>query len=590
MKAAVKRYRSRAAGRSDVNCSVKLKRFAAIIIATGILTTSGIPAARAAYTPPYPTLRIGLFFGSNELQSGNLQNVSGLGRGFEFGYFNGNREFVPVGAYVEDTNISMLVDRNMTWHPGDGGGAGEYREGTEGPVVVGCFHAQLDIAYNSFEEAKAVADNYEDSYVKFNSGRFIVLMGSYTTRDEANAAIASMGTGGLVVESGTSNTIAVVKTGTNTMLFEYDYGAGNYLGVRPLPEDDEKCETWFKGYRYRGAFQYARRDGALLTIVNYVEIEDYVGGVIQHEMSNTWPLEALKAQACCARTYALSSIGRHGAAGADLCTEEHCQVYRGRGGSNARTDQATEETAGMYITYNGELCETYFSSSNGGASESCVNVWGTARPYLIGVIDPYEADVAARIPSYNWRITYTQTEITQRLRARGYDCATIVGMAVTRYTPTGNVLTVTMTDANGKTWPFSRRSELITALGVPTQHFNIGNAAWEPGGMYANDPAQPVDTGSQYYAVGGSGQAVAVPGDTVYAITGSGSIEVLTGEDGSSAGGSSSGMVNGVFVINGRGRGHNVGMSQWGAFSMAEYHGKDYIDIIKFYYTGVEVG
>ena len=567
-----------------------LIRYVAFVIAIVALASLTAPVSAASYTPPFQVLRIGLYFGSDVLQSANLQNVSGRGSGFEFGYYDNNREFVPIGAYVEETAISMLMDRNMTWYPGDGGGAGEYREGTQGPTVVGCFHLQLDLAYNSFEEARAVAANYESSYIKFDSGRFIVLMGNYTTRDEANAAIASIGQSGLVVEAGTSNTIAVVRTGTNKMLFEYDYGGSHQLVVRPRSEYGENCETWFKGFRYSGGFQYARMDGALLTVINYVDIEDYVKGIIPYEMNNTWPLEALKAQACCARTYALSSIGRHGATGADLCTEEHCQVYLGRARANALTDQAVEETAGMYVTYDGQLCETYYSSSNGGASESSANVWGQALPYLQGVVDPYEADVAAKIPGYVWSISYTPAQITQRLRSRGYDCATIVSMRVDAYTPTGNVLTVKMTDANGRSWNFSRRAELITALGVPTQHFNIGNARWEKGGVYANVPAQLVDPGAQHYAVDSWGQVIPVPEGTMHAITGSGNVEAVSGETGNSAGGSNDGMVNGAFRINGAGKGHNVGMSQWGAFSMAENHGKNYIEIIQFYYYGVEVG
>jgi len=565
-------------------------KLTAMLIAVVMSVLLSPTSAIATYSPPVSILRIGLFFGSNVLPSANLQNVSGSGSGFEFGYFDSDRNFVPTGAWTDETGISMLMDRNMSWYPGVGGGTGEYREGTGGTITVGCFHIQKDTAYDTFEQAKAASESYQDSYVKFNSGRFYVLIGQYTSRDAANNAISSLGLNGVSVEAGTSNTIAVVRTGTNRVLFEFDYGATHYFGVRPKPAGSERCETWFKGYRYTGGFQYARRDGALLTVINYVEIEDYVRGILPYEMSNSWPLEALKAQACCARTYALSSLGRHSASGADLCTEEHCQVYRGRGASNARTDQAVDETAGMYITYNGQLCETYYSSSNGGASESAVNVWGQERPYLLGVVDPYEADVASRISGYNWTITYTPAEITQRLRERGYNCASIVSMAVTEYTPTGNVLTVTMVDSNGRSWAFTRRSQLITALGVLTQHFNIGNAAWEPGGIYANDPAQQIGVGSQYYGIDGRGTTVAVPDGSMYAVTGSGEVEIVSGESGANTGGSDTGLVNGVFTIRGRGRGHNVGMSQWGAFSMAEYHGKSYIEIIQFYYTGVEVG
>jgi len=568
--------------------SLKVFAIAMTVCVLGAITA---PVSSATtYTPPVSTLRIGLYFGPTALPSANLLNVTGSGSGFEYGYFDENRNFIPIGVTTDETAISMLMDRNMSWYAGVGGGAGEYREGTEGTSLVGCFHIQIDANYDTYDQAAAAAENYNDSFVRYRSGRFYALMGQYTTRDAANSAISSLGLSGVIVDAGTSNTITVVKTGTNRILFEFDYGGTYGLGVMPRSVSGENCETWFKGYRYSGGFQYSRRDGALLTVINYIGIEDYVKGILPYEMSNTWPLEALKAQACCARTYALSNLGKHDADGADLCTEEHCQVYRGRGAANARTDQAVDETAGQYVTYNNDLCETYYASSNGGASESAVNVWGEDKPYLVGVIDPYEAAVAARIPGYDWTITFTPAELTQRLQERGYNCATVVSAVVSQYSPTGNAITVTITDANGKPWVFSKRAGMLTALGTPTQHFYIGNAVWETGGIYANDPAQQIDPGTPYYSIDGGGVAVAVPDGQMYAITGTQDIEAVSGETGASAGTSSTGLINGVFTIQGRGRGHNVGMSQWGAYSMAEYYGKNYIDIIQFYYTGVEIG
>ena len=562
-------------------------RAAAIALIMCILTTLAAPAAAAPYTPPYTTLRIGLNYGSDALPSANLQNVDGLGRGYDFGYFDNSREFVPIDAWTGESRISMLMDRNMVWNAGVAGGSGEYREGTEGSAVVGCFHIQLNAGYNTFDEAKAEAGKYNNAFVRYQSGTFLVLIGSYTTRAAAESAMSSSGIG-ISINSGTSNTITVTVTGTGTILFEFDMGS-TPLGVMPKQIANEKPETWFKGHRYYGGFQYARRDGAQITVVNLVETEDYVKGVVPNEMGNLWPLEALKAQACCARTYALASLNKHNSNGFDLCTTEHCQVYRGRTMTNERTDQAVNETIGMYITYEDKLCQTYYSASNGGASESVENVWTEALPYLRGVIDPYEADVATRIPNYNWTITYTPAQITERLRSRGYNCSTIVSMVVTQFTPVGNVLTVTMTDSNGKKFTFSKRAQLITALGISSQRFYIGDAKWDPGSIFINDSPTPVDPSAPRYGIDGNGNIFQVPGDSMYAITGSGKIEKVEGESSGSSGESSTGLINGVFTIRGTGRGHNVGMSQWGANSMATYHNKNYADIIKFYFTGVEI-
>ena len=565
-------------------------RFITMLITICISGALFAPVSGASYTPPYQTLRIGLYYESSAIPSANLQNVSGLGSGYEFGYFDTNRQFVSVGVVTNETRISMLMDRNMVWYPGDGGGAGEYREGTSGDVVVGCFHIQLNSGYNTFGEAKTEADKHRNAFVRYQSERYLVMIGQYITRDAANNALSSMGLGNsAAVDAGTSKTITVTRTGTDIILFEFDLGS-TPLGIMPRATGNNKSETWFKGFRYNGGFHYARRDGAFITVVNMVATEDYIKGILANEMNNTWPMEALKAQACCARSYAFATLNRHNTNGFDLCVTEHCQVYRGRNGTNERTDQAVNETAGMYITYNGELCQTYYASSNGGASESVENVWNAPLPYLKGVVDPYEADVAASLSNYRWTIKYTPAQITERLRSRGYNCATIVSIVATKLTPTGNVLTVTMKDSNGKEWSFSKRGELITALGVPTQRFNIGGPGSEAGRIYANDPAQQLGSGSQYFVIGSDGATVAVPGDSMYAITGSGSVIAVEGETATSSGGSATGLVDGVFTINGTGRGHLVGMSQWGAYSMALYHNKNYVDIIKFYFTGVEVG
>ena len=564
--------------------------FVSLMVAFAIAASLCPVISHASYTPPVSTLRIGLYYNTTALQSANLQNVSGFGSGFEFGYYDSNRDFVSIGAWTYETEISMVMDRNMSWRPGVGGGAGEYQEGTDGTIVLGCFHIQIDAYYDTYEQAEAVAGQYYDSFVKYESGRFAVMTGQYKTRTGAEEAIINAGMTGCSVNAGTTNTITIVRTGTNRILLEYDDNGRNQLGVRPMQAYGEKPETWFKGYRYCGGFQYARLNGALITVANYVNIEDYIRGILPYEMSNAWPLEALKAQACCARTYALAALNTHSAYGFDLCTTEHCQVYRGRGQANERTDLAVDETAGMYVTYNGTLCITYYASSNGGASENSENVWAEALPYLRGVVDPYEADVVSKISNYYWTITYTPEQITQRLRSRGYNCSTIVSMVVGEFTPSGNVLKVVARDADGRSFTFNKREELITALGVPTQHFSIGKEADVPNSIYVNDPAQALDSDSQLYAINSSGAAAAIPDGEVYAITGTGSIDAVSGEGGSTGSSSSNGMINGVFIINGSGRGHSLGMSQWGAYSMAEYHGKDFIEIIKFYYTGVDVG
>lgn len=539
------------------------------------LASSGYHNARA-YTPSFTTLKVGLYYGGTALPAANLQNVTGYGNGYQFGILDINRQFIPLGASTSETKISVLRDRNMVYSSS----TNNYSPGTSGDILVGCFHIQLSNTYTTYSDAQTAAGSYESGFVKYSSGKFYVCIGNYLSADAANAAIAQKGLASCSVTSGTTSTVTVVKTGTNTILFEFEYGSACNLVVMPVSSNGTKCQTWFKGYRYYGAFQYTRTDGGDLSVYNCVNIEDYAKGVIPYEMSNTWPLEALKAQAVCARTYAIANLGKH--SDFDVCTTEHCQVYRGIGSSNGTTDSAVDQTAGQYLTYNGQLCNTFYASSDGGATENSENVWSEAIPYLRGVVDPYEADVATIITGYNWTVTYTSAEITSRLRNKGYNCGTIVSMAVSQYTDVGNVYKVTLTDDSGKKFTFTKGESIRLALGVYSIHFSISGGA-SSGDVYVNGANTKISGGLQSsYAISGSGLSEILGQNNVYAITGTGETVAVETETPQ--------QTDCVFTIKGTGRGHSIGMSQWGAYSMAKYHGMTYRQILSFYYTGVTIG
>jgi stage II sporulation protein D len=537
-----------------------------------ILTLPFFVPRAAAYQPAYANVIVGLFYGANALPGANLQNVTGCGAGYEFGMLDSSRQFVSIGAVTAETKISMLRDRNMVYKDG------QYVAGTDGSVVVGCFHIQLNTYYATYAEAEAQAQLYSGGFVKYSFGKYYVCVGEYLSQAEAEEAIVSRGFIDASVTSGTTDTVVVVVTGTDRILLEYENGSGSGLVVRPLSPDGTKPQTWFRGYRYYGMFQYIRTGGGDLTVLNVVDIEDYVKGVLPYEMANNWPLEALKAQAVCARTYIAAFRGKHGIF--DVCNTEDCQVYRGTGQANATTDRAVDETAGQYLLYNGSLAVAYYSSSNGGASENSENVWPNSVPYLRGVIDPYEEAVAGQIPNYKWTVTYTREEITQRLRNRGYNCGTIVSMAVTETTPTGNVYKITLKDENGRSFTFTKGESVRSILGVRSIRFTIND--------FTGDEIVYVDEGStlgslvsKAYAIGRDLVASILGRNDVYAINGKGEKVIVLKEDND--------VPSDIFVIRGTGHGHNVGMSQWGAYSMALCYNKTYREILTFYFTGVTI-
>ena len=319
--------------------------------------------------------------------------------------------------------------------------------------------------------------------------------------------------------------------------------------------------TWFKQNKYRGAFEYVNTDGAV-TVINYVALEDYVKGVVPYEMTPSWNVEALKAQAVCARSYAWGSLGKHEEAyGFDLCNTTNCQVYRGETGATENSNDAVDETAGEILYYDNEPVIGFFFSSDGGATEDAENVWGYDYPYLKGVADPYE-DVDA---AYNgrWSVTLTADQIAEKLRAAGKSIGTVRTVAVTRFTELGNVNELTITDTAGDSVVLTN-SACRTVLGLNSIRYTVSGSSGTP----AKLPTAGGRVGVVSRVVGGR-----IASASPASLAGSGMVSV----SGSS------------FTFNGTGWGHNVGMSQYGAKAMAE-QGFDYEEILTFYFTDIEVG
>lgn len=165
---------------------------------------------------------------------------------------------------------------------------------------------------------------------------------------------------------------------------------------------------------FRGALELrpaAARPGSL-QVVNAVGLDDYVRGVIAAEMPASWAIEALKAQAVVARTYAIAT-NKNGP-GYDHFADARSQVYGGVIAETARTDIAVAETRGRVVTYDGQPVETYFMSSSGGRTESVENAFGgPPKPWLVSVADPY--DRAPGNSYYRWTRTFTLAEAERKL-------------------------------------------------------------------------------------------------------------------------------------------------------------------------------
>ena len=538
---------------------------------------AAVPICTAiAFASADDTLRVGLYYdgsGSNgALISANLENY--VGAGYQFGYYDAERNFVKLGE-TDETRISMSQDLNL-YVQSDGSYT---TSAVNGVPVIGCHHLQLTQTFPSYDEASAKAEELEHSFDMafpvYDHGVFAVRVGSFLSAADAQEALQDAGLSA-EVNSGSAYTVTVTKSCTDEILFEYDDGGDTFLGVMPKAASGEKAETWFKGYRYYGGFEYdrsAKLSGGRINVINVVDVEDYVKGVVPFEMSPSWPTEALKAQAVCARTYALCQ-SKHRSRNFDVCATTNCQVYHGSSGSHEGSDLAVDATAGLKLYYDGKLIEPPYYSSNGGASENSENVWSAALPYLRGKQDPYEnADL---IPNYAYEKTYTGADLGARLRKRNFNIGTVIAVQPT-YTEQGNILSIVFTDEAGNTAEVKKEACRLM-LGTPSMRFTISESTVSPSGDGTNRSL------SGFFS--SIGKVLHQPVKEIHQR--SPLEQLLLEKSGAGTSDPSQTAAANVFVVRGTGSGHNVGMSQYGAYAYAK-QGGTFEDILHFYYTGVTI-
>ena len=292
---------------------------------------------------------------------------------------------------------------------------------------------------------------------------------------------------------------------------------------------------------YPGDIEFIAKGGNVQIVV-HVYMEDYMRGVLPYEMDNSFPLEALKAQAVAARTYALKKMSAQ-AATYDVVDTTSDQVYNGTPSGNERCAQAVQETSGIVGTVNGEYMASYYTASNGGQTESVANAWGSGSySYLTIKDDPYDlnnsASIAKSVTLYRDGTT-SVSALTELLRT---EAAALVGASTVKIAA-------------------------ITGVRVHTPKYG------EPSRVY-----KKVDVD---LTLAGYGDVTVTLDyfDQVEGLCGL-SINVLKNETLSVT------QTASGFKLTARRYGHGVGMSQRGAQQMAR-EGMTYDQILEFYYPGL---
>lgn len=374
--------------------------------------------------------------------------------------------------------------------------------------------------------------------------------------------------------------------------------------------------------RYEGEMLFVRI-GSGLTVVNKLDVEKYLCGVIKMEANPAWPAESLKAQVIISRTFTLSHLGQHRSKGFDLTATPSSQVYRGLNAQDPRVDRVIAATKGMVLVYGGQLARTFFHSDSGGATANVADVWGSPIPYLTGVEDPFPSESKYA----SWQVRLTGAEIARALAKKGHRVGTVQSLAIVERDKSGRpkTLEVRGTAATVRI-STSQFRNLVGPERLRSTFFELGGAMPTLLHSASLPPAPAVKptssvqydttplTGSQekqldamvdqgkfssaelidmlvhperrsHYLKKASGEAVSaapapVPAPAAVPLPVTKAVQPQRVSEARAQ--------NGAFTFSGRGNGHGVGLSQWGAKAMAD-RGWSVEQILGHYYPGTRL-
>jgi stage II sporulation protein D len=227
-----------------------------------------------------------------------------------------------------------------------------------------------------------------------------------------------------------------------------DFSVGSSVRITPLEGEDR---VRVNNKVYRGSLLARRNDDNSVTVVEELGLEEYLYGVLPAEMGPDWPLEALKAQAVVARTYALYSLKRFADSGFDLSADVRSQAYSGSTQDNPKIIEAVHATTGEVLGWKGQLVHAFFHANCGGRTSP--PVWGgdKMRP-LDGVHCPY----CKNSKDYSWEISFANDKLLAFVHTMGLTAAKkIKSMRVLERNSGARVLLLKIsTDAGSKTVDF----------------------------------------------------------------------------------------------------------------------------------------
>ncbi len=215
-------------------------------------------------------------------------------------------------------------------------------------------------------------------------------------------------------------------------------------GVRIQPQ--KSSAIYINGRRFRGAVDIIRQPNKTLLVINHLDVEEYVSGVLYHEVAAWWPMETLKAQAIVARTFALYQSKVNAGKDYDLVATAYSQVYGGRTSERGRTSKAVRLTKNKVLTYKDKLFPTFYHATCAGHTEDAANLWNIKISPLQG----RECRFCQRSPHLHWKKNISLQDIAEALEQAGFKVGEIQAIQIIERDVSGRITDLEITSTRGK--------------------------------------------------------------------------------------------------------------------------------------------
>ncbi len=596
-----------------------------------------------------PDIAIGLYFGS--IVEKSLHMITATGYVVGESYISSNeRGFTPLYS-IEQTDIVAAVDDNLAV-----GYNSVTVAATPEETTLGGYHVEMTTpegvdAWSALADLRATLEpKYTHCFPAYIAGVRTVRVGAFATYDEAETAMVAISADPLYtgytfsLAAPSSTGVSFLNETADIIYFEYSSDdKTKHLGCMAVQANSDQrayiCDTNYS-LLYDGAFCFRRYmsdsyDG--LNVINLVDMNTYIEGVLPNEIYPSWKEEVIKAFAITTRSYAVTNFGKHfGAYGFDLCDSSHCQNYRGRRNVNEKIISAANSSSGQVLVCDGKMVTSYYSARQGGASASTQVAWGGyAGREFISQFTPWEKYAENDLVGL-WEVEYTQSEMIELLKNKGFDVkgTRIVSIETEVPEDTLYVYRISFTDDTGTTYTVQKSDSIRVFLKTDSANFEIGigsvNRMYDEvlstkiieigseyaGNLYVHTASGVVKSDSTLFNFFTKlGNAIKDNSSAMFVHTSGGVATVFSDSNiPMSTDPDENGLHTKVanynsfliiselrrvnttltaaasdnIIISGRGRGHGVGMGAWGARDLANA-GATAEQILYAYYPGSEI-